>query len=131
LLSFLIFTSKRYSGSLYGMIFTANISKGDPLFLEQRRTIEWHPSPIFSSSSNFSVNNSCYEMGRKISYLLEIWVEDELVVMSLRDSVLKLLKNLDLLLANSLLKNVEGVAFADSSVDSQSLMDSISWESRL
>ena len=37
--------------------------------------------------------------------------------MSLRDSVLKLLINFDLLLANSLLKNAEGMAFIDSSVD--------------
>ena len=49
-------------------------------------------------------------------------------MINLSDSVLKLLKNLDLLLANSLLDVaavIKGVTFADSSVVSQSFKDPI------
>ena len=57
--------------------------------------------------------------------MLEIFVEEETVVINLRDSILKLLKNLDLRLANSLLDEVVviGVTLDDSSVDSQSFKD--------
>jgi len=57
--------------------------------------------------------------------VLEIFVEEETVVINLRDSILKLLKNLDLRLANSLLDEVVviGVTLDDSSVDSQSFKD--------
>jgi len=52
-------------------------------------------------------------------------VEEDIAVINFSDSILKLLKNLDLRLANSLLEEVVviGVTLDDSSVDSQSFKD--------
>ena len=52
-------------------------------------------------------------------------MEEDIAVINFSDSILKLLKNLDLRLANSLLEEVVviGVTLDDSSVDSQSFKD--------